>query len=62
MPKLIESNGVFKFEGFPEIQNTSVIKSLISDLLTVREETRIRTGEVLSKYSSWLDVDIDLTM
>ena len=38
MPKLIESNGLFKFEGFPEIQNTSIIKSLISDLLNVRED------------------------
>jgi len=53
---------VAKFEGFPEIQNTSLIKDLLSDLLTVKEESRIRTGEVLTKYRAWLDVDIDLTV
>jgi len=60
IPKIIEQNGVQKFEGFPEITNISIIKNLLEDLLTVREESRIKTGEVLTKYSSWLDVDIDL--
>ena len=61
MPKIIEENGIEKFEGFPEIRDIATIKNLLADLLNVREESRIKTGEVLRKYASWFDVDIDLT-
>ena len=50
IPKLIESNGISKFEGFPEIQNTTLISSLLTDLLNVVEDQRIKTSEVLNKY------------
>ena len=44
-PKLIDG----KFEGFPEIQNTALIKSLLEEMLTL-EEHRINSGEILRKY------------
>ena len=61
IPKLIEINGSTRFEGYPEIRHAKLIKSMLENLLKMNEDERIKTDEILIKYSTWLNVDIDLT-
>ena len=55
MPSQTSFEGRVMFENFRDIRHVETIKSLIHDLLQLKESKRLKASQILVKYKSWFD-------